>query len=395
MRNGPSSQGKREMIARLRRVWERVTTTPPQSGFHFNRPLLVFQSDDWGRVGVRDQQGWEELEAGGLHLGEAPYDYYTLETAEDLNAIGDVLRRYQDSVGRNPALVMNFILANVDFDRSLQHGENEISLVPLTAGLPGQWRRPQLFESYRQGVQDGVFFPALHGLTHFNSKAVSRELNAGGERADLIRKLWSAQTPYIHWRMPWIGYEYWDREQDAKNRSLSLEEQRKSIHQAAEVYQRLFGIAPLSACAPGYRANDDTRTAWFEDGIRVAQNGPGETKRPFLDHRGMLHTFRTIEMEPAIATCSLGDLVKQAQECFDCGVPAIVSIHSINFHSSLRDFRTPTLALLDQFLAAVKKKWPDVLYVQDSDLFHIATEGCYQAHGVKVALGATLVEGKA
>jgi hypothetical protein len=395
MRNGTSSQGQREMISRLRHVWDRVTTSVPQKSFHFNRPLLVFQSDDWGRVGVRDQQGWEELQAAGVRLGEAPYDYYTLETAEDLNAIGEVLRKHRDSVGRNPALVMNFILANVDFDRNRQHGEKEIALLPLTAGLPGQWRRPHLFESYRQGVKDGVFFPALHGLTHFNSKAVSRELNAAGERADLIRKLWNAQTPYIHWRMPWIGYEYWDGEQDAKCRSLSLEDQHSAIYRAAEIYRQFFGTPPLSACAPGYRANDDTRTAWLENGVRVVQNGPGATKRPFLDHRGMLHTFRTIEIEPATITCSLGDLVKQTQKCFDQGVPAIVSIHSINFHSSLRDFRTPTLALLDQFLAVVKKQWPDVLYVQDSDLFHLATEGYYLAHGEKVAVGATLVEGEA
>ena len=29
-----------------------------------------------------------------------------------------------------------------------------------------------------------------------------------GERNNLLRTLWKAETPYIYWRMPWVGYEY-------------------------------------------------------------------------------------------------------------------------------------------------------------------------------------------
>ena len=43
-------------------------------GFRFSRPLVLLQSDDWGRVGVRDAEGQEELRAAGLSLGERPYD---------------------------------------------------------------------------------------------------------------------------------------------------------------------------------------------------------------------------------------------------------------------------------------------------------------------------------
>jgi len=80
--------------------------------------------------------------------------------------------------------------------------------------------------------------------------------------------------------MPWIGYEYWEPDLPSARRFLSLEEQRLRIARAAEVFHKLFGSTPFSACAPGYRANADTRTAWFETGVRVAQNGPGERKLP-------------------------------------------------------------------------------------------------------------------
>jgi hypothetical protein len=382
------------MITRLQRVWERATTSSAKQGLRFDRPLLLFQSDDWGRVGVRDREGWALLQAAGIQLGEAPYDFYSLETAEDLQALRGVLGKHHDSVGRHPSMGMNFIMANVDFDRCIASRGRELALVPLTEGLPGQWQRPRLFEAYRQGIQEGLFFTALHGLTHFCAKSILRELEADGERAELIRKLWRAQTSYIYWRMPWIGYEYWDAELEPERRFLSLDDQRLAIRRAAEIYQTFFAAGPFSACAPGYRANADTRTAWFEAGIRVVQNGRGERKAPYLDDQGMLHAFRTIEMEPATSKCDLGDLTSDVEECFRSGLPAIVSIHSINFHSSLRDFRTPTLVLLDEFLKATEKKWPNLLYVHDADLFHIATEGFHVAYGKKIEVGVTSMAAK-
>src|SRR5262249_23314741 len=142
---------------------------------------------------------------------------------------------------------------------------------PLNEGFPSEWQRPLLFDAYRQGIRDGVFFPALHGLTHFCLKAVMRELKAGGERAEFMRRMWSAQTPYIYWRMPWIGYEYWDSVLRPELRFLSFKDQRSVILRAAEIYKLFFASGPLSACAPGYRANGDTRAAWLEAGVRVVQ----------------------------------------------------------------------------------------------------------------------------
>lgn len=382
------------MITRLCGAWERATMSSAKNGLRFDRPLVVFQSDDWGRVGVRDREGWNELQAAGVRLGEAPYDFYSLETADDVQALRAALIKHRDSVGRNPSIVMNFIMASPDFERCLASRGKTLPLISLSDGLPSSWQRPHLFEAYRQGVQEGLFFPALHGLTHFCAKRIMRELEADGERAESIRKLWRAQTPYIYWRMPWIGYEYWDPELQPERRFLSLDDQRSAVHQAAQIFQTLFASPSFSACAPGYRANADTRTAWLEAGIRVAQNGPGERKRPYLDQRGMLHTFRTIEMEPAIVNCDLESLVRQVEGCLHSGMPAIVSMHSINFHSTLRDFRTPTLSLLDEFLTVIQKKWPNLLYVNDADLFRIASEGFYITEGKRINVVVTSVEAK-
>jgi hypothetical protein len=386
MRHACSAQGNSDLITRLANALRRAKKASHR-GLRFDRPLVLLQSDDWGRVGVRDRDGWDELCAAGLNLGEKPYDSYSLETAADLAALAELLAKHSDSAGRHPSIVMNFIVANVDFERCLESGPKQVPLRMLTEGLPGKWHRPGLMEAYRHGIRERLFYPALHGLTHFCETAVARELTSGGERAARIKQLWRAQTPYIHWRMPWIGYEYWDPEKRPAERFLTADDQRSAIRRAARTFAELFGAAPFSACAPGYRANGDTARAWSENGVRVVQNGPGDRIEPYLDETGMLFTFRALEMEPAIEPCDVARLVARANQCFAKGAPAIVSVHSINFHSAIEDFRTSTLELLDAFLTALERKWPDLMYVNDADLFSIATQGSYAGEAGTIKVG--------
>lgn len=386
------------MISRVRKILGRGSKSSQGSGLRFNRPLVLFQSDDWGRVGVCDREGWNELQAGGLNMGAKPYDFYSLEAPDDLHALSDVLKKHRDSTGRRPCIGMNFVMANVDFPRvlgvspkgnSAEKRMREIPLRPLTDGFPEPWQRSVLIDAYQEGIRDRVFYPALHGLTHFCAAAIERELESNGERYQLLRTLWRAGTPYIHWRMPWIGFEYWDPSLPPNERFLTLAKQRTAIHGAAEIYRALFASIPLSACAPGYRANHDTKTAWFEAGIRVVQGGPGELQSPVVDTNGMLLIFRNVEMELATDTCELATIVKRANDCLSRGLPAIVSIHSINFHSTIRDFRTPTLSLLHDFLSALERKWPDLLYAHDADLWHIVTEGFFDGETEKIRVDVT------
>jgi len=379
------------MLSFARRLLGRNTSLVSVRHFAFSRPLVVLQSDDWGRVGVRDQEGYELLRANGMRLGEHPYDFYTLETAEDLDALREMLKGRRDSTGRSVCLVMNFVLANLDFERMAGNGFKQIKLLPLSQGLPGNWKRPGLFEAYRQGIADGVFFPALHGLTHFCQRPVEQQVSKNGERGALLRTLWKAETPYIHWRMPWVGYEYCNPQRPQAG-FLSQEAQSDLIHEATQIFKTLFSLTPVSACAPGYRANRDTHVAWSDCGIRVAQNGSGAPLAPHIDDWEILNLHRTIDFEPAQRDLPLEKYVQLAEQCFARRVPAIISVHSINFHSSLKNFRGPTLQALDQFLSALEAKYPNLLYVHDEDLYEIVTRGKFRTANGTVSVDVKLEE---
>jgi hypothetical protein len=370
----------------LRKLWLRGRDFFPVEGFHFDRPLVMLQSDDWGRVGLRDREGLEQLGAAGLDLGERPYDFYTLETAEDLATMRSVLRRHRDSAGRCPSLEMNFVVTNLDFPTMSRESFQQLHLLPLADGLPSGWNRPGLLQAYHDGIREELFRPALHGTAHFCRAAVERNLADSGERGNLLRTLWQAGTPYIHWRMPWIGYEYWDTEASPDDRFLAAATQRDLIGEAVGAFAKLFSTLPRSACAPGYRANDDTHRAWAEIGIRVAQNGPGAAIPPHFDRHGILQLYRTVEFEPALDPAfSVEACVRNAEACFERKIPAIVSAHSINFHSSVQDFRSRTLELLDQFLDALQSAHPDLLYLHSGELYEVASNrSCETAQGTVI-----------
>jgi hypothetical protein len=371
------------MLSYSQKIWRRVRGLFPLTGFHFDRPIVLFQSDDWGRVGLRDHEGFEQLRSSGLALGERPYDFYTLETGEDLAALSALLNTHRDSSGGHPCLGMNFLVSNLHFAKMRAENFHRIHLLPLAEGLPEGWNRPGLQAAYRQGIADGVFRPALHGTAHFCLSAVGRNFAAGGERAALLRTLWQAGTPYIHWRMPWIGYEYWDPEKAEEERMLPEEAQKALIGEAVGGFAKMFSSLPRSACAPGYRADDVTHRAWAQHGIRAAQNGPGTQIPPHVDRFEILQLSRNVAFEPATdAAFSVEACLRRAESAFALAIPAIISLHSINFHSTVRDFRSRTLQRLEEFLTALESKHADLLYLHDDGLYELVTKGfCQRPEG--------------
>ena len=355
------------------------------STFSFSRPLVLLHSDDWGRVGVRDKDGYEKVRSKGLRLGENPYDLYSLETAADVNSLSNLLASHHDSIGRPPCLVMNFCPANVDFKKMRQGGFSKLEFLPLFRGLPGRWSRPGLLDSYRDGQKRGVFFPGLQGVSHFSVFAVEHALRENDERAKLLRLLWEEDTAFIYWRMPWVGFEYWHPEEPHPG-FLPAEGQRALVRRGYELFLALFRTSPISAHAPGGRANSDTYQAWSQYGFRVAQVGEGELKAPSMHPSGILELHRVVDFEPSTREMETEKYLEIAQLCFSRGIPFAVSMHSINFHSSIKDFRTPSLASLDRLLTALESKYPDLLYVNDSDMYSIVTKGAFRTDTGKISV---------
>jgi hypothetical protein len=370
---------------------DRLQNMLPVMGLHFSRPVVLFHSDDWGLVGIRDQDGFDELQARGLGLGTQPYDFYSLETAEDLHRLYEMLLRHRDSVGRPPCFVFNFILANVDFPKVIGSDVGRLVLVPLDEGLPGQWQRPGLLQAYREGIKGGLVYPAFHGLTHFSLRIAERVMQECDERSKLLRMLYESNTPMVYGRTSWIDFEYRDNENGRGPCWLDATMQRQLIGEGKKIFERMFGMAPASACAPGYRANNDTWRAWGEEGILIGQNGPGFPLSPYFDRRGLLHLYRNVSFEPALDPSFYDEqyAMDQAEKAWKVGRPIVVCMHSLNFHSSLKNYRDLTLPRLDRFLTMLENRYENLLYAHDQDIWQIAKRGDLEWNGRKETIKIT------
>jgi hypothetical protein len=174
--------------------------------------------------------------------------------------------------------------------------------------------------------------------------------------------------------MPWVGYEYWNPEKPRAG-FISAQRQKMLVRKACNLFSTLFGTKPHTTCAPGYRFNRDTLRAWSERGIRVVQNGTDSgLKAPYIDELGILHLYRTIDLEPSQKEVDLEKYLQVAEVCFSRGLPFIISIHAINFQSSLKDFRSASLSALDALLTALESKYPELSYLNDSDMYAVATQ---------------------
>jgi hypothetical protein len=83
--------------------------------------------------------------------------------------------------------------------------------------------------------------------------------------------------------------------------------------------------------------------------------------------------FRNVPFEPGLDPNLHTEAyaLKKAHQAIQAGRPVIVCMHSINFHSTLKNHRENTLSRLDRFLTALEENYPDLLYLNDHDILQI------------------------
>ena len=105
------------------------------------RPVLIFESDDWGP-------------AGEIH-------------AERLRALSALMSRFHDCEGNHPVVTLGVVLAVADGQRiradELRHYHRR---------LLSESEFAPIVDAMRQGVEAGTFALQLHGMEHYWPLAV-------------------------------------------------------------------------------------------------------------------------------------------------------------------------------------------------------------------------------
>jgi hypothetical protein len=332
------------------------------------RPTVLIQSDDWGRSGMPDKEVLEALKRAGIPVGNSGWDFYGLESGEDIYRLGDTLRRHVDIDGNPACMTANIVMANADLRRMVGEDFSSFRFVPISEGFPEPWENFDILSAYKRLMAMGVFYPALHGFTHFSPKHQVAGWHDKGEFGERVRCLVLNDCPYLASVTPEFNFALLQRHNGIDKFSNETD-QREWIEMGVRLFKQSFDMMPVSTCAPGYRANATTYKLWAEQGIKVVQIASGCVA---YEENGLFFIPRTVYFEPGLGKIDVKQVVEaalqQAKMAVDQGKMIVICSHSINYIQRHLGRREECLDALDQLLAGLLKMFPNLRFANDQQV---------------------------
>jgi hypothetical protein len=356
------------------------------AGKGFDEKYVVIESDDWGSIRQPSRAVYDAQIKRGGHPERDPFTHYdSLEKDEDLEPLFEVLSRHYDAHGRPAVITANYAVANPDFDKIENCGFAQYHYESVDETLRGDPGCSRMRALWKQGMDGGVWAPQLHCREHVQIEKWMESLRRGDEEttwafsnrmistADMI----AAGNPYAY--------------MDAFNHS-SAEEARDQIERivsdATAIFTRLFGFASKTFVAPCYVWGEALESALRKSGIDALQGGWYQwvplngSLRKKVHYNGEIQNGRLYMVrnclfehslfggEDAVASC-----LNQMESAFRWRRPAVISSHRVNYMGRIEEAnRARGLRLLDELLAKMRRRWPDIVFISSSGLADLYRE---------------------
>ena len=285
------------------------------------RPILIFESDDWG-----PGPAW--------HAGR-------------LASLRALLLRFRDAGGAPPVMTLGMVLA-------IPRPAPEGALIGLHDPAFQSIR-----DAIRGGVEAGVFTVQLHGEAHFWPAALAA---AAADSAPLKAWLASADNWQSEALPPGLqsrfAPELPDRAFPMQAADIEDAAWREALH-----FAECFGAAPAVAVPTTFVCNDAALRGWRRGGVRFVVT-PGRRYRSRRDfnrgaprvangsvRRGLLQVVRDVYFEPVKGHRAL-DVLPALEARFERGRPALLEIHRVNFldEAQQRNSEAELASLLERAL---------------------------------------------
>lgn len=352
-------------------------------GWHTPRKIVVIESDDWGAIRMPSREVYEKMLSEGIRVDRDPYCRYDgLETADDLSRLFEVLVSVKDKNGRHPVITADTVVANPDFEAIKANGFSEYVYEPITDTFSKSSRHEGALDMWKEGMTIGLFHPQFHGREHLNVKKWMHALQIGD---DITRRsfdygtfgLTSAVDENI--KLNYMG---------AFNSAMpeDVEEYDTILKEGLDLFEDLFGFRSESFIATTYTWPTSIEASLKKYGVRFLQ-GMVSQKIPldddttfryknynFLGHKsssGLIYLQRNCYFEPAHYENkdNVGECMNRIRTAFRWGRPAVISVHRINFITSIDNERgSNNLSQFKQLLNRIVKQWPDVEFMTSNEL---------------------------
>ncbi len=352
-----------------------VAPRPPRVDLGALR-VVVLQSDDWGLEAWFPDEATADVLADLATSVPARLRAYArsgLERADEVTALSESLAAHRDADGLPWIVQANTILRGPSLQGWNPEAGGWPPLHPSGEGS-GPYARPGLRAAVDTAIARGVWYPELHGLTHFDLDAYGRARRAGDPMA---------ARSAVHGV---LAYDGWTK--DSELEDADPERARRIASWAHDAFVARFGRAPVSVIAPDYRWGPEDEAAWAEIGLRVVQAKreqvdsrlrPGsvwgrvrKVWRRWRDRRSGRFTYldRPARLEPyGSADPSAAQGAREAAEAvrraWKRGRPGIVSIHRVQLVSFDPEVARAGWSQLAACLRDLEREGPVRLLVDD------------------------------
>lgn len=339
---------------------------------HFDLPIVVLQSDDWGQPSVGDRATLERLWPDAAAAAAAPWSFDARESVSDIEALADTLVRQRDRRGRAACMTLNWIVCEPDYGAIEASAFGAYRTRPL-ADTSGARAAAQAAALY------GCFEQALHGAEHV---APSRWLSLLRAGTLPLRRFFDAQVmppPALIGHYPGLGAAYLPAPEQGV---ADVDPPAVRLPQALAAFESLFGRRATGFVAPNHAWDDLVETVLAGGGIRFFQAchvcypdwDAVEAGRWTCRRAGPARTAplwyqtRSVDFEPALRPAEAGAAIARACLLAQRGIPVVVNTHRLNYAGGMGGARAEAARQqLGCMLRALLKVRPDLLFLSSSE----------------------------
>jgi hypothetical protein len=361
-------------------------------GYRTNRKIIVFESDDWGMIRMSSSTVKESLKEKGYRISQCPYNSNDrIENDEDIESLAETLLSVKDSKGNPAKFTLNNIVANPDFKKIKADSFKNYHFQPFTETLQEYNDSQNVIALYKEGINNKVFQPQLHGREHINLRLWLNRLQI--EDVDTIEAF--NQNMYtVHHSGPIGGRRnnldaFGNMEISGDNFNYP-----QIIKEAQQIFHNTWGFKSKSFIAPCYVWHPSLEKILSNEGINYIQgsrvqkipvdNTSFQIKKKYhytgqKNKYGQHYLVRNCNFEPTELgrNNAIENALKDIRVSFFYNKPAIISTHRLNYIGSINsDNRKKNLNLLKILINQIIKIWPDAEFMSSDELGDIITNKC-------------------
>lgn len=376
-----------------RNTWKSLLSAHASNvpGWRTKRKIVVIESDDWGSIRMSSLEAFNNLLKAGMRENLNHYNLYdSLESNKDLEYLFETLSKFKDKKGKVPVMTGVNVVANPVFNKIKESGYTEYFYEPYTETLKRYPAHDKVYDLWKEGVEKRLFVPVFHGREHLNVQRWLRALRSGHCSTLLAFK--NEITGIYNG----INGEVIPEFQAAFDLDTmdDLPYMENVLNTGLDLFEQLYGYRSKYFVPTNGPFNNSLEKVLFDNGVKYINTGKiqmeplgnGQFKKNirFLGQKnglGQVYLTRNCFFEPSSMespsdTDWVGNCLKEMEIAFLWHKPATISSHRVNYIGFLHpENRENSLRKLEELLAKMLKKWPDIEFMTSEELGDLIFSG--------------------